>query len=178
MFDSPFEYRKADVRKGALGNQIDYIIIYTFDTGKCRYIVEVEHYDHNFYIVKYYPKKCKNYKYRFNILTSEYIAPRIIATCLRIIESITKKDPAANFGFVGSPTVMPEMNWREGQANTKRFRLYKYAFESYFGHEMFTHYMNVVSSVYLIINNGFGDPDDLMPVAAKMFVDIYPELLQ
>lgn len=178
MFDSPYSHRKAEVRKGALGNQIDHIIIYTFDTAKCRYIVEVEHYSHNFYVVKYYPKKYRNYKYKFNLLTSEYICHSIIATCLRIIEEIMIRDPYANFGFVGSPTVIPEMNWKEGQSNTKRFRIYKYAFESYFGHEGFTHYMNIYSSGYLIINNANGDTDAIMVKADKMFVEIYPGLTE
>lgn len=178
MFDSPFTHRKSEVRRGANGNQIDYIIIYTFDTPKCRYIVEVEHYAHNFYIIKYYPKKYRHYKYRFNLLTSEYVGYSIIATCLRVIEDILKGGPTANFGFVGSPTVIPEMNWKEGQSNTKRFRVYKYAFESYFGNEGFTHYMNIYSSGYLIINNIHGDTDRLMAIASEMFVEIYPGLTQ
>lgn len=178
MFDQPYLFRKSETRRANTGNHIDFLMIYTFDVSNERYIVEVEHYKGNFYILKYYPKRLKNYRYRFNILTSTYVASRIIATCLRIIEQIINSDKYANFGFVGSPTVVPHENWREGQGNTKRFRIYKYSFESYFGHESFTHYMNQNSSVYLIINNKNGDPDDLIPGATEMFLALYPELLQ
>lgn len=138
MFDQP------EINTGLLIRTIKY----AFDIGKKRFMVDVEHYQYEFYIIKFYPKKLANYRYRFNILTEDHRATRAISTCLFIIRDILGQEKRANFGFLGSPIYDPITKTMENRANNKRFRIYKYAFENFFGTSTFTHYIDPDSSTW------------------------------
>ena len=176
MFDQPFAFRKVSIQNEINTGFLIRTIKYVFDIGKKRFVVDVEHYQHDFYIIKFYPKRLADYRYRFNILTEDYRATRAISTCLFIIKEILVQEKNANFGFLGSPIYDPKNKKMENRANNKRFRIYKYAFENFFGTSTFTHYIDPNSSTYMIVNNKNVNPDLLMESATIMFSSLYPDL--
>lgn len=176
MFDQPLAFRKVSIQHEVNDGFLIKTIKYTFDIGKKRFIVDVEHYRQDFYIIKFYPKKFRHYQYRFNILTEDHRAARTISTCLYIIRDILTENKGGNFGFLGSPIYDPKTKTMEERANNKRFRIYKYAFENFFGTSTFTHYIDPRSSTYMIVNNRNPNPDQLMESASEMFTALYPDL--
>lgn len=102
----------------------DYIIctsIYTFRSTKSNlvYLVRVEHYKMDIYIIKFYLKSNQNSPHKYNLLTNTFDPHRIINTCIRILLDIYQKDSKASFGFIGANRI------GENEDNTKRYRVYK-----------------------------------------------------
>lgn len=180
MLDQPYKFRKAQVCDDLSRTFIRKIIRYVFHLDdvldkKHIYIVEVELYDFNIYVVKYYPKSLKDHKYKYNLLVSNHKANRIIATCLKIIFDIIKRDPKANIGFLASRTRDEVGSYQESLRLTKRFRIYKQAFIDYFGPKTFTHFPDNNTSTYLLINNK-NNVNEVKNNAQEMFTRIYPNL--
>ncbi|MFZ4101201.1 MAG: hypothetical protein ACOYKR_04550 [Sphingobacterium thalpophilum] len=90
--------------------------------------------------------------------------------------SIFKKDPLANFGFLGAHIIDFANQYEEKRSNTKRFRVYKYAIEQFFGTIAFTHFINEENSTYLIVNNKYESVDQIAQSANDMFLELYPQL--
>ncbi|GAA4795334.1 hypothetical protein GCM10023231_24690 [Olivibacter ginsenosidimutans] len=183
MFDGSYHFQK-------VGNQIpngrpylERLLTFTFRTDPVSkrnkghiYIVEVEKYNHNIYVIKYYPKRLKNSPKRFNILTGEKKCSKIVGTCLQIMLYILERDKFANFGFLGSNSYDPSTQKEESKSNTKRFRVYKRAMENTFGDENFTHFNDIESSVYIIMNNNNDNHETTVQQASDMFEYLFPDL--
>ncbi len=89
---------------------------------------------------------------------------------------VLKKNPGASFGFMGAHTVDLANRIEEQRANTKRFKIYKYAIEGFFGVQHFTHFINETNSTYLLVNNKVSSVDELSEEAERMFLEIFPQL--
>jgi len=67
--------------------------IYTFTTSKrAHYIVNVEEYRFDVYVVKFHLKSHSNSKWKYNLLTSQHDARRIIYTCVDIGQEIFSRN--------------------------------------------------------------------------------------
>lgn len=129
------------------------ILKYNFRTNVGGYyIVEVEKFEHEIFLLKYYPKKYSKDKNRFNVLTNEEKlgAFKIFDTCVQIGLEILEKNPEASFGFIGSATL--EEKEKNNFFNTKRFRIYSHIATAYFNPEHFDHTLVKEQSLYLIAN--------------------------
>lgn len=180
MLDQPYKFRKASKTKDLSRPFIHWVLTYVFQLDdvidkKIIYIVEVEVYDHDIHVVKYYQKCMKGDRMRFNILTNEMKASRIIATCLAIIFDVIKRRPSANIGFLASRTQRSDGSYEEGLRMTKRFRIYKQAFQDFFGPATFSHYPDANTSTYLLINNR-NNIEVVKKCAETMFSTLYPTL--
>lgn len=144
MFDRGFTFRKIGVFKGANKTKV---IKYRFRTHKNQtYIVDIEQYEEQVYIIKYYLKAHSLSDKKYSLRTNEYIASRIYRTCMDIVKDILKQNPKASFGYVGANDL------GEDKDNTKRYRIYKKITETFFGSERFEHFSSNENSLYLILN--------------------------
>ena len=149
---------------------------YFFSTEGEKYIIEVEEYSQNIFIIKFFPKRLKDNSKRFNMLTGENKMGKIVATCIQLVLQLLKKNRTASFGFIGSHTYDGKRKYEESKACTKRFRIYRYAVYGLIGEEAFTHYMEERNSTYLLVNNIHDDVDQVREKANSMFDEIFPTL--
>ena len=65
-------------------------ILYTFKSTKSNlwYIVLVEQYEHDVFAVKFYPKKWRNSKLKYRLLTGTNEPRKIINTCINVYSTI------------------------------------------------------------------------------------------
>lgn len=154
----------------------DYIIctsIYTFRSTKSNlvYLVRVEHYKMDIYIIKFYLKSNQNSPHKYNLLTNTFEPRRIINTCIRILLDIYQQDSQASFGFIGANRI------GENEDNTKRYRVYKKIVTTYFTDIYFYHHYNVDKSAYILINKKkLKENPALIQEIEQFFIDIYPSL--
>lgn len=179
MIDSPYQFRKASVNRELVKPHVTSLTTYVFHLDdmkrKVIYIVEIEEYDFDLHVIKYYPKSLKNHKLKFNLLTKQAKAGRIIATCLHIILDFIKRKPRANIGFIGARITDLHGNFSEGVRLTKRFRIYSQVFQDFFGTTTYEHLSDINTSTYLLVNKRHD-----VPAVAKgiqeMLVRVYPDL--
>ena len=124
-------------------------LLYHFKSTKSNliYIVLVEQYKYDVFAVKFYPKKWRNSKNKYRLLTKTYEPRRIINTCINIMLSIYDKNKNASFGFVGANRI------GESIKETKRYKVYSTIIATYFSDQLFYHKENKDKSAYLLINN-------------------------
>jgi hypothetical protein len=175
VFETYYRFCKVGVDKAHNKKYLKEIITYSFRSGNY-YLVEVEVYSYEIYIIKYYLKKNKSNPLRYNLLTNEQKCAKVISTCIRIMLSIYNENPSASFGFLGAHIVKTDINYIEAKNVTKRFRVYRDAIVRLFGLETFTHHRDFEHSTYLMISNKNKDVEDVKEKAKKMFDDIFPEL--
>lgn len=124
---------------------------YRFCTPEINYILEVECYKFNFYVIQYYNRKYKNHPRKYQILTNEHKARPIIGTCMKVIQMFSEMDPLASFGFIGANSYDPITGKEEKIDSTKRWKIYKYAVENEYGPETFKHAINKLNSSYILL---------------------------
>ena len=114
-----------------------------------KYLVEVEEYQYSVYAIKFYLRNHKNNRSRFEVLTGEQDAFRILSTCLKIITDTLplKEEPYASFGFMGAP-----LTKEGGEANNKRFRVYRQIMQNRFSPQSFVHIANSEKNTYVLVN--------------------------
>lgn len=119
---------------------------FRFKTNKHTYIVDIEQYKNQIFILKFYLKNHRNSKNRFSFRTHEGQATAILSTCLKIAVELYIKIPLASFGFVGGNDVDEKIS------NNKRYRIYKAVAFRFFSEEKFEHYKNDKNSLFLLFN--------------------------
>ena len=137
------------------------------------YIVEIEEYRYSTYAIKFYLKNHANSPNRYNLLTGEGDAFRILSTCVNIIASILSEEESASFGFIGVPTF--EEKEKQIEANNKRFRVYRQITQNRFSTDRFKHVTNVEKSTYVILNKRNKEPNILEKIE-MMFQECYEGL--
>lgn len=152
MFDSYYPYYPLGFTKSELVQEIHGIKKYGFKTDANRYIVEIECYPSQFFVIQYYTAKNKNHPKKFQIMTHEHQCRKIIGTCVKIMHELWVQIPMASFGFVGANTYNPITKLEEPVDNTKRWRVYKHAMENYFDPDDFTHGSQTHNSSYVLLN--------------------------
>ncbi|MEM6831968.1 MAG: hypothetical protein AAF551_15765 [Bacteroidota bacterium] len=158
----------ADRKTGIHKNQKS-IELYSFNGKSSRYLVEVEAWEMDVYVLKFYSKKHKNSKHKFSLLSDDFDAQGVIGTVIRIAVKILEKNRNASFGFIGSPRK------EENQGNTQRFRVYRQIMKNFFGYDTWEHFESEKSSSYLMLNNCHENPQDKAVDIVTMFSEIYDE---
>jgi hypothetical protein len=174
MFDEYYQYKFITKQNPNPGDHFISKTIYSFQAEKYRYIAEVEIYDHNMYVIKFYPKHLQESKVKFSMVLNEEYAPKIIRTCINIMLEINAKDPVANFGFLGSNTILDD--FKESRYMTQRYRIYRQLMLNFFSEKSYIHIENQTNSAYLLLSKSTSNPKDLLIQIQKMFIQFYPEL--
>ncbi len=115
-----------------------------------QYIVNVEQYEYDIFVVKFHLADHSNSKWRYSHLTNQRDARRIIYTCVDIGEEIHSQYPNASFGFIGNPT-KKEIKTKAFR-NTKRYRVYQNFAKFFFDPSLFEHIYNIEKSTYILLN--------------------------
>jgi len=148
MFDTHYDFKTIMSRDPREGEHFQKEHKLTFSCKKNqRYIVNVEEYLHDIYIIKFHLKSHSDSEDKYRILTHFNDAAKIISTCTEIMISFYKNNDKASFGFIGAQFVGDE-----DQSNTKRFRVYRRVMENLFSPVKFSHYSIPEKSAYLLLN--------------------------
>lgn len=118
----------------------------TFSCNNHKYIVNVEQYECDLFVVKFYLHSHRLSKNKYKLLTDLNNAGPVIRTCLDILLFFYHKNPYSSFLVVG------ESGIKESQVETKRFLIYKRIFESLFSSVVFWHYTYPEKSAYMLLN--------------------------
>lgn len=138
------------------------------------YLIRVEKHPNNFYVVKFHLKNHQFVKYKYNVLTKHGEASRIIHTCIKVMLDIAKKDECSSFGFIGANTVSED--YIENEAETKRFKTYKYVMITYFSEKAFKHKVISGKSTYLMIRKSeFEKNQNLTTEIESYLADFYSD---
>lgn len=151
-------------------NGINYIDVYRFKSTKSNltYFINVERYEYNMYVVKFYQKNHKLSSKKYQILSNTFEPRRMIYTCMNVMLSVLEDNPHASFGFIGANSE------GEDTANTKRYRVYNKVVASKISSEQFKHIENVEKSAYMLINREeLAKHPDLVERIEESFVDLY-----
>jgi hypothetical protein len=151
---------------------VEHLNVYCFKTDKAKYLVEVERYVNNIYILKFYKRAHKHCKERYNLLTNEGRCSRIIGTCFSIFLDIYKENELASLGFIGAYTIDPITGKKEGKDNTKRYRIYTKAMINYFGEKTYTYFDAPSQSFYLAVSNKNPNVYKVATKAADVLADL------
>lgn len=173
MFDSSYPVTPLGVSTNISQKYLKKIYKYFFDTEDgTRYIIHLEHYPNNIFVIKFYPRKLKNNKFRYNVLTKRGHFTKIIRTNINLLISFYKQYPDSHFGFIGAKTYCPiKKTFTESEAMTRRFMIYRYAMVNLINPDDFDHHEDKNKSTYLLINSNTLDGDKIKSEATKMYED-------
>lgn len=173
MFDKAYTYTKIGTDTNITKKHLIKTHIYMFNTdGNERYIINVEEYSNQIFILKFHPRRLKRHKYRYNLLTNKGNFTKIVRTNIDVLIYFHKKFPGSHFGFLGAKTYCPiKKCFTEKDNTTARFRLYKYCVVNLIDPNDFEHYFDPTNSTYLLINSKCQDVAALKKVSKKMFED-------
>jgi len=110
--------------------------IYTFKTPKYKYIVHIEEYDYDYFLISFFPKlnsdffikqqklasMGKKYYDEYSYLTKENIPLKILTLLVSEMKNILNDKPYSSFGYFGAPDY--KMGEQTDLFNTKRVRIY------------------------------------------------------
>jgi len=110
--------------------------VYTFRTPKYKYLVHIEEYEYDYYLISFFPKLNKDFYVKqarlasmgrehydeYSYLTKENIPLQIITLLISEMKQILNKKPYASFGYFGAPNVKTGED--EDLFSTKRVRIY------------------------------------------------------
>lgn len=167
MFKDTFPFKFISKQPGGLNDEFKSVYIYTFYSPTEKYIFRGEVFEHEVVAIKYYPKRFENSDQKYNRLTGEGKASRVLGTVIKIMIDIVKeRDENSSLVFVGAALI------DEGKKLTKRFRIYKKLMENFFSPKSFSHHYEINNSIYLMINKKKKDPNILEKIE-RHFTDIY-----
>lgn len=176
MFESEYSYYLLDHKDQVDDPGILEFWLYGFSTGRRRYVVRVERYDMNIYIIKFHAVCHSASTEKYNLLFNDEKPAPIIMTCIRIMLDFYNRDVWASFGFIGSNSTNKRRKGvvvAEGKDNTQRFRIYQAVMFNFFGRKTFEHSRNVKRSAYLLINRQNADIEGFRTRAEGMFKELY-----
>lgn len=167
MFDKPYEYQ---FRMNQYPGSSDSFLcrkIYAFDDGSnTPYLLYLEEYPHQVYTIKYFIKSQQDSENKYHLLSGKNHAGRIIGTCIKIMLDFYSDHSTTSFGFCGANLL------DEPKTNTKRFRVYSRAIQTFFSPLLFDHRENEARSIYLLLSLSNKEPN-LFEKVDNMFEQIY-----
>jgi hypothetical protein len=152
------------------------IITYSFDLPKpkMRYLVFVERYPENIFVIKFCLKRDKSDKNRFKKVVNHHRASLVIGTIIKIAYSLYKDHPNSSFGFIGAERLLPDGSFEQTE-NTIRYRIYERIMKNMFGTKTFDHFRSPDNSAYLIVSRTNNNTNEVRLKAEKLFEELYED---
>jgi len=133
-----------------------------------RYIIRVEEYDHDMFVVKFYLKNHEQSERRYQLLSGFNDVARVIATNIEVMFWLFEKNDISSFGFVGANSENEEV------AMSKRFKVYSKIMLRCFSPTTFFHKRYSSNSAYLMLNKKHLDTEEnLEQIIKELFIKYY-----
>ncbi len=173
MFDSifPFTFLMSKYESNPTFHIKTYL--YKIETTAGKYLVHLEYYIRDTYVVKFYPVRFKKYPSKFQMLSNDNVMQGVVSTTLQIFIQHLARNPRASLGFIASASIIGSI--KEEQPNNQRFRIYKQVMENLFGAVTFAHFCDVPNSAYLMVNKS-NDMGEYVNEMQTVFSQLYPEM--
>jgi hypothetical protein len=174
VFDSSYYFEKRSCKKtDKQDSGFLKVHIYTFKTNRgTPYIIEVNEYEGNVFVLKFFPKSLRRSANRYSIFTNEYDSARILRTCLALGQSLyQEKEGKLTVAFMGARSCKEPLLYK-----TKRWELYRKFITRFFGKESFEHVMSEQSSTYILISKLNDNYAELTESVPTMLLKCHPEL--
>lgn len=158
MFEKGYNFRKVQTDRPKVEDVFLAKHIFTFI---CRYsnkyIVWVEEYRLNTFIIKFHLKSHNKSKSRYETTTKLNDISYVLRTCVDVMISFYEQNPYCSFGFVGAPLAEEKIRDFASKeektiSNNKRFRVYKGIMLRLFSPVKFHHRKDDINNVYFLIN--------------------------
>ena len=145
---------------------------------KLHYIIRAEYHSGNVIAVKFYCKKDRGSKYKYNkIINKGSFASviKIFGTCTALIPDLLEKHPGCSVGLCSARSIdfTNPKKLTEHLENNQRFRIYSKFIQDRIGHKTFTHIEYPTISSYMLINNDVEDIDLKEKQIIEMFERTY-----
>jgi hypothetical protein len=173
MFDSSFPFSFLMSKYESVPALHIKTYFFKIDTPAGKYMVLLEEYVWDTYIIKFYPIRFKKYPNKFQLLSHDNVMQGVVSTCLQIFIQQLVRCPNASLGFIASVSIMGA--YKEDQSNNQRFRIYKQVMENLFGSATFVHFSDVVNSAYLMVNKA-NDIGEYINAMQNVFSQLYPDM--
>jgi hypothetical protein len=147
--------------------------LYKIDTPAGKYMVHLEEYVRDTYIIKFYPIRFKKYPNKFQLLSRDNVMQGVVSTSLQIFIQQLARRPNASLGFIASASIIGAA--KEDQSNNQRFRIYKQVMENLFGTATFIHFSDMANSAYLMVNKA-NDIGEYILAMQSVFSQLYPDM--
>jgi len=177
MFDTSFTYHPSGVNQPTPDDLFQKDHLYSFNCPhNHQYIVHIEEYEHQLFMLKFHLKSHSNSKYKYQLATNIDDLSRvtgIIRTCLNIIQhEFLGQDENASFGFIGASS-RNKLNDNK-RSNTQRFRIYALLMKRIIPITHYQHYPFEAHSAYLMLSNmALTKNKQLLPYIKRLFHQIF-----
>lgn len=173
MFDSNLPYLLLTVKYESDPSFHVKTYVYRVSTLARNYIVHLEEYVRDTYIIKFLPARFKRYDNKFHIISNDRVMQGVLGTALQIFVNCLGNNNRASLGFVATASVLGQ--FREARENNQRFRIYKQILQNFFGIETFAHFVDISNSAYLMANRVHTIPEFVTEMQ-QGFSNMYPEM--
>jgi hypothetical protein len=143
------------------------------ETPVGKYLVHLEEYIRDTFVVKFYPVRFKKYPGKFQMLSHDNVMQGVVSSSLQIFIQHLVRNPRASLGFIASASIIGSV--KEEQSNNQRFRIYKQVMENLFGSITFSHFCDIANSAYLMANK-LNNMDEYVNEMQTGFSQLYPEM--
>lgn len=182
MFVTSYSFQKVKITEhDPLNPHLVSLTLYRFDTHKGnRYLVEVHEHDYKVFAVKFYLKKDRNNKKKYNILTNNYEWGGVFRTIFDICLHLHNKEHHASFAFVGAYKISSKKSAKPPEnkytPNNQRFRIYSKMTWDLLGEDNFEHFKSEELNCYLLLNRKRTGHSASRKLIIQKMCNAYPEL--
>lgn len=179
MFDSKYTYpvtQLTSVEKGRKGKDLHLAQrLYKFRSeDNIVYHAVVDIFDHDLYVVKFYPKVLQDSTTKYNVLFPSKHPSRVIGTVFHLMLKYWQLHPEASFIICGA-TKKTEEGF-ENKENNTRYRIYRKMTISYMGKRTFDFYNGEKIGYYILVNKSrHHDTQALVDEMTPKFSAVYHE---
>ncbi len=173
MFDSYLPFAQLTVHHEPDQSFHIRTFVFRIKANSVSYLILLEEYIDNLFIVKFYPAKFKRHPDKYRLLSNDRVMQQVIGTALQIFVKQLGKNKKASLGFISSSSIIGDFT--EKQENNQRFRIYKQVMRNFFGQGTFTHFIDPNNSAYLMVNN-LNPVDNFALNMQNGFRNLYPDL--
>lgn len=131
-----FGWRYVQTKNPKSDSKYKKLRVYSFHTPKYKYIVHIEEYEYDYFLISFFPKlntdfyvrqqkladKGQKFYDKYSYQTKENIPFKIFSLLVSEIKNILKDHPYASFGYFGAPDY--KLGEETDLFNTKRVRIY------------------------------------------------------
>lgn len=175
-------YELKFIQKDKCKDGSDHLFTYVYKffckETKLHYIIRAEYHNENIIALKFYCKKDRGSKYKYNKIINKgsfTSVIKILGTCTALIPDLLEKHPDCSVGLCSARSIdfTNPKKLTENLQNNQRFRIYSQFIQDRIGNKTFTHIEYPSISSYMLINNNIDNIDQKEKQIKEMFERTY-----